>query len=40
MAGSAEDFAHGKLTVNQVLAVRPDAVGNSDMPLIRAALLG
>jgi cyclopropane-fatty-acyl-phospholipid synthase len=40
MAGSAEDFAHGKLTVNQVLAVRPDAVGSSEMPLTRAALLG
>ena len=40
MAGAAEDFAHGKLTVHQVLAVRPDAVGNSKMPLTRVASLG
>lgn len=39
MAGSAEDFAHGKLTVHQVLAVRPDAVGSSKMPLTRVASL-
>jgi cyclopropane-fatty-acyl-phospholipid synthase len=40
MAGSAEHFARGKITVHQVLAVRPDAVGRSDMPLTRTALLG
>jgi cyclopropane-fatty-acyl-phospholipid synthase len=40
MAGAAQDFAHNKLTVDQVLAVRPDAVGNSEMPLTRATLLG
>jgi len=40
MAGAAEDFARGKLTVHQVLAVRPDAVGSSKLPLTRAALLG
>ena len=40
MAGSAENFAHGKTTVHQVLAVRPRADGASDMPLTREALLG
>ena len=40
MAASAENFARGKITVHQVLAVRPDAVGSSAMPLTRAALLG
>jgi cyclopropane-fatty-acyl-phospholipid synthase len=40
MAGSAENFARGKTTVHQVLAVRPHADGASDMPLTREALLG
>jgi len=40
MAGSAENFARGKITVHQVLAVRPDGAGNADMPLTRAAQLG
>ena len=40
MAGSAENFAHGKTTVHQVLAVRPRTDGASDMPLTREALLG
>jgi len=40
MAGSAENFAHGKTTIHQVLGVRPRADGGSDMPLTREALLG
>jgi cyclopropane-fatty-acyl-phospholipid synthase len=40
MAGAAEDFAHNKLTVHQVLAVRPNALGDSKMPLARVASPG
>jgi hypothetical protein len=40
MAGSAENFAHAKTTVHQVLAVRLRDDGSSDMPLTREALLG
>ncbi|MFA4964417.1 MAG: cyclopropane-fatty-acyl-phospholipid synthase family protein [Thermoleophilia bacterium] len=40
MAGSAENFARGQLTVHQLLAVRPLEDGGSGMPLTRAALLG
>jgi len=40
MAGSAENFANGKTTVHQVLAVRPDADGRSGLPLTREALAG
>ncbi len=39
MAGSAENFACGRTTVHQVLAVRPGADGASQMPLTRADLL-
>jgi cyclopropane-fatty-acyl-phospholipid synthase len=39
MAGSAEGFTKGGITVHQVLAVRPHADGAADMPLTRAALL-
>ncbi len=38
MAGSAVNFTRGKITVHQVLAVRPHQDGASDMPLTRAAL--
>lgn len=40
MAGSAENFAHARTTVHQVLAVRPREDGGSGMPLTREALLG
>jgi cyclopropane-fatty-acyl-phospholipid synthase len=39
MAGSAENFARGRTTVHQVLAVRPRADGSADMPLTREQLL-
>jgi cyclopropane-fatty-acyl-phospholipid synthase len=39
MAGSAVNFGAGKITVHQVLAVRPDPDGRSGMPLTRAAYL-
>ena len=39
MAGSAENFARGRTTVHQVLAVRPRSDGDSDMPLTRDDLL-
>jgi len=40
MAGSAENFAAGRTTIHQVLAVKACADGDSDMPLTREALLG
>ncbi len=40
MAGSAVNFEHGRTTVHQVLAVKPDRDGRSGMPLTREALLG
>ena len=40
MAGSAVNFEHGRTTVHQVLAVKPDPDGRSGMPLTREALLG
>ena len=39
MAGSALGFEANRLGVNQVLAVRPDPLGGSRMPLTRASLL-
>lgn len=39
MAGSALSFEAGRISVNQVLAVRPHADGRSDMPLTRSAWL-
>ena len=39
MAGSAENFAHARTTVHQVLAVRPHTDGSADMPLTREQLL-
>jgi len=36
MAGSAENFARGRTTIHQVLAVRPRGDGASDMPLTRS----
>jgi cyclopropane-fatty-acyl-phospholipid synthase len=40
MAGSAENFAVGRTTIHQVLAMKPDAGGGSGLPLTREALLG
>lgn len=40
MAGSAVNFAAGRTTVHQVLAVKPRPGGGSDMPLTREQLLG
>jgi cyclopropane-fatty-acyl-phospholipid synthase len=39
MAGSALGFEAGRINVHQVLGVKPDAGGDSGMPLSRAALL-
>ena len=39
MAGSAYAFATGRLNVVQTLFVRPDAAGNSELPLRRSDLL-
>ena len=39
MAGSAFGFATGRLNVVQTLFVRPDAFGNSEIPLRRSELL-
>lgn len=40
MAGSGLAFESGRINVHQVLAVRPDPLGSSGMPLTRKELLG
>ncbi|MGH3342551.1 MAG: class I SAM-dependent methyltransferase [Carbonactinosporaceae bacterium] len=40
MAGSALAFEHGRISINQILAVKPRNDGRSNMPMTRRAWLG